>query len=72
MVKHTRAEPGCKRYDLFAASDAPGFSLVEIYKDKAAVEAHRATDHYKTIEQQSEDLLSEPIKVNVTACPGRC
>ena len=43
MVEHTRQEPGCARYDLYAQrDDARTFVLVESYKDPDALEAHRA------------------------------
>lgn len=48
MVAATRAEPGNLRYDLWADPTAPGrFVLDELYDDRAAVEAHRATPHFQ-------------------------
>lgn len=66
MVAPTRNEPGCRRYDLYrAAEGAAGFHLFEIYADRAALDAHRATEHYKAYRARITDLLAEPIKVNV-------
>ena|ERR1700730_14417915 len=66
MVGPTRKEPGCDRYDLYCSQQAPvSFVLFEIYKDQAALEAHRSTEHYKSYRAQIADLLGEPIKVQV-------
>lgn len=66
MVEHTRAEPGCETYDLYeAAGDQPSVHLFERYRDQGALEAHRATDHYKSYRAEAPDMLSEPIGVLV-------
>jgi quinol monooxygenase YgiN len=66
MVNPTRSEPGCQRYDLYRVKDGPTqFALFEIYKDQPALEAHRATEHYKNYRARIVDLLSEPINVLV-------
>jgi quinol monooxygenase YgiN len=66
MVRDTRNEPGCLRYDLFAAGgDGTGYHLFEIYADGAALEAHRASPHYQAYRAQAPDLLAEPIGVLV-------
>ena len=66
MVGPTRAEPGCRRYDLYrAAEGAASFHLFEIYADRAALDAHRATEHYRAYRARIQDLLAEPIKVNM-------
>jgi quinol monooxygenase YgiN len=66
MVGPTRNEPGCERYDLYRVKDGPiQFTLFEIYKDQAALEFHRTTEHYKAYRAAIGDLLSEPIGVSV-------
>ena len=66
MVSPTRNEPGCNRYDLYCTKDSPAsYVLFEIYKDQAALEAHRGTEHYKSYRARIPELLSEPIKVQV-------
>jgi quinol monooxygenase YgiN len=66
MVERTRAEPGCERYDLYEQTDASGaLHLFERYRNKDALEAHRATDHYVEYRRQVADLLEEPIGVVV-------
>ena len=66
MVERTRAEPGCERYDLYEERDASGaLHLFERYRDQAALEAHRASDHYVDYRRQVADLLEQPIGVVV-------
>jgi len=68
MVAPTRAEPGCRRYDLFRNAEGnAGFHLFEVYDDQAALEAHRATAHYKAYRAKIPDYLAEPIGVKVLA-----
>jgi quinol monooxygenase YgiN len=65
MVPSTRAEPGCRRYDLYRTSTAAGtqFCLIEQYAGEEAIEAHRATPHYKRYRASIADLLAQPIEV---------
>jgi len=66
MVRDTRNEPGCLRYDLFAeAGEETGFHLFETYADSDALEAHRAADHYQAYRATVSDLLAKPIGVVV-------
>ena len=49
LVAAVRAnEPGCKLYALHRSDDPLVYVFLEQYQDQAAVEAHRASDHYKT------------------------
>jgi quinol monooxygenase YgiN len=66
MVVHTRREPGCLQYDLFGTQgNSAGFCLIERYTDPAAIEAHRASAHYKAYRAAIMDLLSAPIDVSI-------
>jgi len=66
MVTPTRAEEGCLFYNLFAAQrDEEQFVLLECYENSAALEAHRASAHYKNYRAQLPDLLASPIDVTV-------
>ena len=43
-------EPGCTMYHVSRSTDrADLFMLYEVYKDDAALQAHRATPHFKEI-----------------------
>ncbi len=47
-ARKTIAEPGIVRFDVFQdAEDPTHFSLLEIYRDEAAREAHLQTGHFK-------------------------
>lgn len=66
MVRATREEPGCRRYDLFRSTAADGgtaFALIERYADEVAVGAHRETAHYKAYREAIVALLTAPIEV---------
>ena len=66
MVEHTRQEPGNEVYDLYrSGDDEVTYHLFERYTDDAALEAHRASDHYKRYRDGLEDLLATPIEVAV-------
>jgi quinol monooxygenase YgiN len=67
MVVNTRQEPGCLRYDLLNTqlNERDVFVLFEKYQDQAALEAHRATPHYKDYRRDIMDHLSEPIEVSL-------
>lgn len=63
MLAPTRAEPGCRRYDLFRdRGDTVVYHLFEAYDDFAAVEHHRSTEHYKVYRRDIESLLAEPVR----------
>ena len=66
MLVHTRLEPGNEVYDLYRSEgDGVAYHLVERYTDAAALEAHRASEHYKTYRAAVPDILAEPIGVVV-------
>jgi quinol monooxygenase YgiN len=48
MAPHCRAEPGNLRWDIWRDPTHEGrFVLDELYRDAAAVQAHRDSPHYK-------------------------
>ena len=66
MVGHTRAEPGCERYDLFRRQGAEvSFHLFERYRDDDALRAHRATPHYVEYRERVVAMLEGAIGVVV-------
>lgn len=60
LILQVRDEPGCLRCHLMRRADGV-FVLYEAYADMAAVDAHRATAHYKIYRLSIEPLLAEPI-----------
>lgn len=66
VMTASRTEPGNSRYDLFEAVDgSPGFYLIEVYDDQAALDAHRASAHYKAFRASISDRLAAPPDVKV-------
>jgi quinol monooxygenase YgiN len=65
MVEHTRREPGCEVYDLYESDDGKRFHLLERYVDADALEAHRASEHYKAYRAKLPELLASPVEVAV-------
>jgi quinol monooxygenase YgiN len=61
MIAPTRAEPGCRAYELFRIAD--GFLLDEVYQNDDAVTAHRASTHYSAYRDAITPLLRSPIEV---------
>jgi quinol monooxygenase YgiN len=65
MLVPTRAEPGCKYYELYE-SDATGrFYFDESWESAAALQKHTTTPHYKHLEQTVGELLEVPFEVNI-------
>ena len=66
-ARHSVAdEPGCLRFDVLQdAEDARKYFFYEVYRDEAALEAHRQTPHLKRMEAQMGDLF-EDASVHLT------
>jgi quinol monooxygenase YgiN len=65
MLAPTRAESGCKLYELYE-SDSPGrFYFYEIWESQAALEQHAVSAHFKHLEQTVGELEHEPFEVNI-------
>jgi autoinducer 2-degrading protein len=68
-------EPGCRQFDvLFEDSDPYHVFLYEVYDDAAALEAHRATAHFKKYWAVSTPMIAKrvarhmsPISFNIKA-----
>ncbi len=53
-----REEPGCLRFDVCEDVDDPDrFVFYEVYRDDAALDAHRATPHFRVWQQAAERTL---------------
>jgi len=65
MLVPTRAESGCKLYELYE-SDAEGrFYFYEIWESQAALDQHAASPHFKHLAQAVGELVQEPFEVNI-------
>jgi quinol monooxygenase YgiN len=57
-------EPGVVYYRLFKVQgEANRYIFMEHYRDAAAVEAHRASEHFKTIGRKMGPFLAGPPKI---------
>lgn len=66
MVRHTRAEPGNLRYDLFLREgEVLAFELFELYVDAAALETHRQSPHYQVYRAATSEWLAAPTQVHI-------
>jgi quinol monooxygenase YgiN len=64
MAPHCRAEPGNLGWDVWREKDHPDrFVLDESYVDAAAVDAHRATPHYRDYAAQVGGLAERTVLV---------
>lgn len=55
-------EPDCLRFDICTAGeDAHEVYLYELYTDRAAFDAHLATDHFKSFDAEVAPYLAEKI-----------
>ena len=54
-------EPGCRRFDVSQdQDDSNRFYYYEVYKDEAALEAHRQTPHFKLYAEKVQAWLAAP------------
>lgn len=54
-------EPGCLRFDVIQDKDDQSrFYFYEVYRDEAALEAHRQTPHFKLYAEKSKAWLAAP------------
>ena len=61
-VGSERDEPGCARFNVLQdATDENIYYFYEVYTDEAAVEAHRAMDHY-AVWKAAADTLDGPTE----------
>jgi len=58
VAKVNANEPGCRLYALHRLDgDAPTYVFMERYVDQAAVETHRATEHFKTLGRRMGEFM---------------
>jgi len=56
-------EPGCLRFDVSQAKDDPNrFYYYEVYRDEAALEAHRQAPNFKLYAEKVQPWLAAPTE----------
>ena len=56
-------EPGCLQYVLCKGEEPSTFVFVEAYKDAEAVEAHRKSDHFRTLGRAMGAFMDGPPSI---------
>jgi quinol monooxygenase YgiN len=65
MLAPTRAESGCKLYELYESDSKGRFYFYEIWESQAALDQHAASPHFKHLEQTVGEFVQEPFEVNI-------
>ena len=75
LVEKTRQEPMCIAYDLFVDQKAPGhFIFIEQWPDRAALDAHCQTEHFRRLVPQIDHYQRQPgtyLLTNAVECAAR-
>ncbi len=64
LVFPTRAEHGCRYYELFESNIAGVFYFNELWQSKEDLDAHAQSKHFTEMMGEIKDLLQEPLEVN--------
>src|SRR5271154_6766063 len=65
MLAPTRAESGCKLYELYESDTKGRFYFYEIWESQSALDRHAASPHFKHLEQTIAEFVQEPFEVNI-------
>jgi len=53
-------EPGCREFNITVSQKDPNHVFIfEVYDNAAALETHRATDHFKTYAAATKDMVAK-------------
>lgn len=65
MLTPTRAEHGCKLYELYESDSKERLYLYETWESQSALDEHIATPHFGNLKETVGELLAEPFEVNI-------
>lgn len=66
IIADSRAEDGCLNYDFHQAiDDETIFVWHETWENKAAIDAHGASEHFKDFSTKIKDLVDEPLQITL-------
>ena len=65
MLKPTRAEQGCRLYELYESNNKGLFYFYEVWESQDALDRHTKTTHYRQLTQDVRDLLDGTFEVNI-------
>jgi len=67
IIEDSRTEDGCLNYDLHQQiDDETVFIWHETWENKAAIEAHGSSEHFKSFSTEIKDLVEEPLQITLT------
>jgi (4S)-4-hydroxy-5-phosphonooxypentane-2,3-dione isomerase len=53
-------DPGCREFNIVVSQDDPHHIMFfEVYDNAAALDAHRATDHFKKFQETTKDMVTK-------------
>jgi quinol monooxygenase YgiN len=65
LIQPTRAEAGCKYYELFESNLAGTFLFNELWESQEHLDAHAASNHFTEIFGKATTLLAKPLEVHL-------
>ena len=65
MLAPTRAEAGCKLYELYESDTKGRFFYYERWASQAALDQHIATPHFRQLKETGAELVAEPFEINI-------
>jgi len=65
MLAPTRAEAGCKLYELYESDTKGRFFYYERWASQAALDQHIATPHFRQLKETGAELVAEPFEINL-------
>ncbi len=65
MLAPTRAEKGCRLYELYESNNKGLFYFYEEWESQDVLDRHTKTPHYKQLGKNIRDLLEGDFEVNL-------
>jgi len=64
LVEASRGEEGNVFYDLYAdLADPAKFTFIEAWKDRAAIDSHNETPHFRGFGERAGPLFAGPLEI---------
>ena len=65
LIKPSRAEPGCLKYELFqSVNDPTDFTFVETFANDEALAIHASAPYIADLGAKMKDLIARPAEVS--------
>lgn len=64
LVRASRSEAGNVSYDFYTdLADPAKFTFIEVWRDRAAIELHNATPHFRDFGEKAGPLFAGPLDI---------